>query len=126
MTELTTLLPYVRLRFNLEHPTYEECYNFGYECALENINESENPFAEGSNKYEQWAEGWWMGFYEEKSLFEENIADKEVQILTPIITSANQPVFKKHKEAFWLKAFEITGVIAVSAFIGYQVLELVA
>lgn len=126
MNDLSALLPYVKLRFNLKHPSFEECYDFGYECARQGIAENENPFTEGTSKHEQWAEGWWMGYYEEKPLFANNTDDKLAKVNIFQKKSANEHVFKQHVEKFWLRALEITGVIAASAFIGYQVLELVA
>ncbi len=66
MNDTTELLPHIKLRFNIEHPSFEECYSYGYECALAEVEEDENPFREGSIEHEQWQEGWWAGFYGEK------------------------------------------------------------
>ncbi|MDI1352997.1 MAG: transmission trait enhancer LetE, partial [bacterium] len=70
MNDTTALLPHIKLRFNIEHPTYEESYMFGYECALSEVAEEDNPFRAGSPESEQWLEGWWAGAYEEKPLFD--------------------------------------------------------
>ena len=61
MNDITALLPHIKLRFNIDHPSYEECYIFGYECAVSEVAEEENPIPEGSQEAEQWLEGWWAG-----------------------------------------------------------------
>ena len=68
MNDITALLPDIKLRFNIDHPSYEECYIFGYECAVLEVDESENPFHEGSPESEQWLEGWWAGALWRKTL----------------------------------------------------------
>ncbi|ARG96444.1 hypothetical protein [Legionella micdadei] len=129
MIDTTTLLPHIRLRFNIEHPSLEDCYSFGYECAQAEVEEGENPFREGSKEYEQWQEGWWAGFYGEKPLFEPTEKAEELLSVNeyeaanenhyPFITS----LVNSHILANVLK---ITGAIAATAVVGYQVIELVA
>lgn len=122
MNDTTTLLPHIKLQFNIDHPSYEECYSFGYDCATSDIAEEDNPFKEGSIESEQWLEGWWAGFYGEQPLFDttghimEEALDKK--------TSANDQQY--HKHSFLTLVFEISGAIAASAIVGYQLLELVA
>lgn len=124
MNDTTALLPHIRLRFNIEHPSYEECYIFGYECALSDVEEVDNPFREGSPEAEQWLEGWWAGAYGEKPLFDLNSVDDE-KILLDKVLAANDQQFC-HKHSFLSLVFEISGAIAASAIVGYQLLELVA
>lgn len=119
MSDTKGLLPYIKLQFNIEHPTLEEAYQYGYECALAEIAEEDNPFAIGSNEYEQWHDGWWSGFYGEDSLFAKETEESE-------ILSANDHVYHDSKENLFFRFLEISGVIAVSAFVGYQLFELVA
>ena len=69
MNELNQLLSYLKLRVNIDYPTYEEIYLFGYDCAKAQLAEDENPYKEGSKQHAQWQEGWWAGFYQEKPLF---------------------------------------------------------
>ncbi|KTD75678.1 hypothetical protein [Legionella waltersii] len=122
MNDITALLPHVKLRFNIEHPNYEECYLFGYECAIAELSEDDNPFPEGSQEAEQWQEGWWAGFYEEKPLFDMSSMD-EIQLDKE--TAANDQQYCQ-KNSFLTLVFEISGAIAASAIVGYQLLELVA
>ncbi len=123
MNDTTALLPHIKLRFNIEHPSYEECYLFGYECALADVNEEENPFKDYSSEAEQWLEGWWAGIYGEKPLFD--IAQIEEEIKTPSEIATNDKEFVK-THGFLSLVFEISGAIAASAIVGYQLLELVA
>lgn len=123
MNDTTALLPHIKLKFNIEHPSYEECYLFGYECAISEITEDDNPFRAGSPEAEQWSEGWWAGFYGEESLFNINYSDaEEISLIKE--TAANDQQY--HKNSFLNLVFEISGAIAASAIVGYQLLELVA
>lgn len=72
MSKMINLLPDIRLRFNIDHPSLEECYVYGYECALAEVGEEENPYPEWGQEHAQWSEGWWAGFYSERPLFELN------------------------------------------------------
>ena len=69
MNELTDVVPHIKFRFHVEHPTLEECYSYGYECARADVAEEESPYGAGSHEHEQWLEGWWAGFYEDQPLF---------------------------------------------------------
>lgn len=76
------LLPYVKLRFNIDNPTLEECYAYGYECSQKNIEEEDNPYNEGTKEYDYWTEGWWAGFYGVEPEFEiedSHKQDKQLQ-----------------------------------------------
>lgn len=128
MNDTTELLPHIKLRFNIEHPSFEECYSYGYECALAEVEEDENPFREGSIEYEQWQEGWWAGFYGEKPLYEPTIEaetlptgeseaanDQTYHFITSLVSSN-----------FLANMLKITGALAATAVVGYQVFELVA
>lgn len=125
MNDTNALLPHIRLRFNIEHPNYEECYLYGYQCALAEVAEEDNPFREGSQEAEQWIEGWWAGFYGEEPLFELDGTLKEEQENTRVTeVAANDSYFQK--SGIMALVFEISGAIAASAIVGYQLLELVA
>lgn len=126
MNDITALLPLVKLRFNIEHPSFEECYVFGYECAQSDVSETENPFNEGTSEHEQWSDGWWAGFYGEEPLFELNAGDTQAGASVENLSAANDTEFKDGVGKWLLRAIEITGVIAVSAVVGYQVLDMVA
>jgi len=123
MNDITAILPHVKLKFNIEHPSYEECYVFGYECALAELDEAENPFKAGSQEAEQWLEGWWAGSYGEQPLFDLNTFESEESPIEREV-AANDHHFHKHN--ILSLVFEISGAIAASAIVGYQLLELVA
>jgi hypothetical protein len=124
MNDTTAILPHIKLRFNIDHPSYEECYIFGYECSLLEVAEEENPFRAGSQEAEQWLEGWWAGAYGEKPLFEMSSLEQEEIHLDKVIAANDQQYC--HKHSFLSLVFEISGAIAASAIVGYQLLELVA
>ena len=124
MNDTTALLPDIKLRFNIEHPSFEECYAYGYECALAEVAEEANPYREDSKESEQWLEGWWAGFYGEKSLYE--LDDKEDQEQTDAISAANDNTYHDHGLGLVIRVMEYTGLLAVSAAVGYQLLDLVA
>lgn len=122
--DTNTLLPHVKFRFNIDHPSYEECYLFGYECGLSEVAEEENPFPKHSQEAEQWMEGWWAGVYGEDPLFETDSIEKEdIRMFEGY--AANDQKFH-HKHSFLSLVLEIGGAIAASAIVGYQLLELVA
>ena len=123
MNDTTALLPHIKLQFNIAHPNYEECYIFGYECAISEVAEEENPFREGSKEADQWLEGWWAGAYGEKPLFDLNTIEDESPFYEEVAAN-DQHFFRKH--SFLSLVFEISGAIAASAIVGYQLLELVA
>ncbi|MBA2653325.1 MAG: transmission trait enhancer LetE [Tatlockia sp.] len=129
MNDTTELLSHIKLRFNIDHPSFEECYLYGYDCAMAELEESENPFSERSQEFVQWQEGWWAGFYGETPLFK---ATEESEMLT----AANEEV-AGNEQAYpfisnlvnshlLLNLLKITGAIAATAVVGYQVIELVA
>jgi len=122
MNEMNAVLSDVRLRFNIEHPSYEECYGHGYESAVSEIQLEDNPFKTGTAAYAQWSEGWWDGFYGEQPLFAEAIVDNS----DDSDIAANDHFFHGITGALISKWVKITGAIAVSAMVGYQILDLVA
>lgn len=128
MNDINELLPHVKLRFNIEHPSLEECYAYGYESALAEVSEEENPYTEGTLEHEHWVEGWWAGFYGDKPLFE--LADiGEAQKAVEKEAANDQSyhmVSGLMSGSFLSKVFKITGAIAATAVVGYQVLDLVA
>jgi ribosome modulation factor len=124
MNDTKVLLPHIKLRFNIEHPSLEECYIGGYECALAEGNEDENPYRQGTQEHDQWIDGWWAGFYGERPLFE--LADyPEVEQ-----EAANDQSYYLHgiqiNRWFFARMLKITGVILATALVGYQIFELVA
>lgn len=135
------LLPYVRLRFNISHPSLEECYAYGYECALANIEEEANPYKEGTKENEYWADGWWAGFYGVDPAFKIPSEDqnKEIKIMQKVISpSEEKRLFSMNDArpnnyrmiALWTnnnlsKTLKITGVLAAAMIIVFQLVVLV-
>jgi hypothetical protein len=124
MNDKTDLLPDIKLRFNIEHPSFEECYVYGYECALANLAEEENPFRAGSPEAEQWLDGWWAGTFGEEPLF--NLSGEDELNAQMVQEDAANDQEYSYKHGFFTLVFEISGAIAASAIVGYQLLELVA
>jgi len=130
MKDTTALLPDIKLRFNIKHPSLEDCYSFGYECALAEVGEEENPYSEASLEHEQWSEGWWAGFYGEKPLFELADAFSDEQVMAKEPEAANDQAYHlvTHlvSSRILARMLQITGALAATAVVGYQVLDLVA
>jgi hypothetical protein len=124
MNDITAILPDIALRFNVAHPSYEESYVFGYECAHAEVPEEENPFTMGSASAEQWMEGWWAYMGGEMPLFtKEDLAQADWD--SQKVSAVNDPQYH-HKHGIMTLVIEISGAIAASALVGYQLLELVA
>ncbi len=121
MNDTTELLSMLRLKFNIEHPTVEESYSYGFEAAKAGFDEVANPYSEATSENRHWADGWWAGFYGEEPLFV--IGKEEVAKEIPV---ANEHTFTDNVGSLFVKMLEITSVIGVAALVGYQVLELVA
>lgn len=124
MSEHNDVLPHVKLHFNLAHPNLEECYSYGYLCAVSEVSHDENPYKANTKEADQWSEGWWAGFYQEDPLFTEEDAVSSPEDTD--LTAVNDTFFTEIRESYLTKVLEIASVIAVSAILGYQVLELVA
>lgn len=126
MNDMTAVLSDLKLRFNIDHPSFEECYALGYSAALEEIAEEHNPFNSASAEFEQWADGWWAGFYKETPLFTLVQAQEEDLAVFDEQASNDHNYFAIHASSFIATFLKITGAIAASALVGYQVLDLVA
>ncbi|WP_058533377.1 hypothetical protein [Legionella saoudiensis] len=124
MNDITALLPHIKLRFNIDHPSYEESYALGYDCALAYAAEEDNPFPKGSKEAEHWLEGWWDALSGDEPLFDISAYSQEETSLAPETAANDQQYCQKH--SFLSLVIEISGAIAASAFVGYQLFELVA
>ena len=125
MDDLMKILPDIQLRFNIKHPSLEESYWYGYECAVANLDEEVNPFKPDSLESDHWIEGWWAGFYEEVPAYDHPLLTDKPQTM-PTHHSANDHIYYEHLEHFIVKFLEISGVLVLSVIVGYQLLELVA
>ncbi len=126
MEDIMKVLPDIQLRFNMHHASIEESYWYGYECACADVAEETNPFKSGTIESDHWIEGWWAGFYGEEPAFAHPLME-EAQLASPTTpVSANDHVYHEHLEQFFVKFLEISGVLVLSAIVGYQLFELVA
>lgn len=126
MKDTTELLPHIKLRFNIDHPSVEECYFDGYNCAKAEISEDDNPFAKGSLEYDQWQDGWWAGFYGEEPLFSQTEESELVNAEKAANDQAYPFISNLVNSHLLANILKITGAIAATAVVGYQVMELVA
>lgn len=113
MKSLDAVLPDLKLRFNLSHPTYEECYAYGYACALASVALDDNPYQPGTRLWEQWDEGWQDGFYGQAPLFELDWLTTEAAM--------NEPFYTAHP--YVMTFLKITGTLAASLLLGYQLFD---
>lgn len=122
----TSMLADLRLQFNIKYPSLEECYLDGYHSAQADLTELSNPYPIQGKEHNSWLEGWWAGFYEEEPLF---TLEEKTPLTSPAIsqvTAVNDETYTTAKENFFIKLIEISGAIAISALIGYQLIDLVA
>lgn len=132
MIKQDSILGDLKLRLNIEYPSLEECYAQGYESACEESVEENNPYQKGSKEFKFWQDGWWAGFYQEEPVFDISaFITKESSLHAEKVhdeegLAANEESFLHLPHGFMVNFFKITGIIAASAVVGYQVLELVA
>lgn len=112
------LLAQLKFHLDLEHPDYEEFYFFGYEAAQAGLPEEENPYQEGGQGYEAWAEGWWDGFYGVKPLFQDE--EKTSTSSHPM----NQEEIEFCPTEFWLPLMKFGATATATVILGYELLDL--
>lgn len=132
MKTTNEMLPYVRLRFNIENPGFEECYIDGYEsCKLE-IDELDNPFEPLSAESEYWSQGWWDKFYGNEPLFQFNTIEQgELEGAYQDKASNDAAFYGDAKTNLSIRRSRMTMVAKVAAmvaasFLSYQVIDLIA
>lgn len=127
MKDIDELLPYLKLYFEITHPNLDECYTDGLKCAVANKSIDNNPYAAASKEYEYWLDGWFDGFYGKKPLFElTRLALKAKATNYAANDSSYYPPRQIKNMNFLLKILKITGAIAATAVVGYQVYDLIA
>jgi hypothetical protein len=126
MKDTMTLLPDIRLDFNIMHPPLDECYMDGYACAAAELEETENPFPRGSIEESYWLDGWSDAYAGEAPLFDANSLPAEEPLVNPLYAVNDDQFVGSNSNKFLLHVLEITGALVVSAIIGYQLIELVA
>ena len=125
MEDTTTVLPHIRLDFNINHPALDECYLDGYACARASLDESENPFQQDTVEARYWSDGWSDYAYGEEPLFDISALPIEEPILDET-TAVNDDHFSSINNDALVRFLEITGALVVSAIVGYQLIEMVA
>ena len=95
MTTDESLVAEAKLLLEIDNPNYDEVWLEGYEESLADIEESANPYPEGSKEFEYWSEGWWAACYGEEPLF-----DYEGHVVGSTETAAPkqaEPAAPKHR-----------------------------
>ncbi|HAF87338.1 MAG: transmission trait enhancer LetE [Legionellaceae bacterium] len=127
MNDTTALLPHMKLKLNIDHPSLEESYVFGYECAQASMPEEENPFASQSAEHRAWTDGWWDGFYEVEPLFAlSQLKSPEPQYTTNASLFHTMDGFIKAHPKFVERMLKIASGVAATAIVGYQLIDYVA
>ena len=126
MKDSMTVLPYMRLDFNIKHPALEECYLDGYSCASAELDESENPFTRGSVEAQYWADGWSDSEAGDEPLFDWSDLPAAEPLLNPLNAINDEHFTDSNTNTFLVHVLEITGALVVTAIIGYQLIEMVA
>lgn len=125
MNNTMDLLPDIKLRLAVSHPSLEECYLAGYEEGFSGALESHNPFQGKSPEFHEWEEGWWAGFYGDAPLYQS--AENPSKNKEPIKGATNDAVFTTLKwNVLFTYLLKYLGIVLASVFLGYQLLEMVA
>lgn len=120
----------LKLHLNVNYPALEECWMDGYECAGQELEESDNPFPAGYREFDHWNEGWWAGFYGEPALYPELLSEQsqaEVDSTQEVIQAA--PIQDKIKNFYFSyksmiqNVMKIAAILAV-AFVGYELADM--
>lgn len=87
------ILPYAKLRLNIDVANYDEIYLDGFGSAKAEKLDENNPYQQDSIEHFYWSEGWWAGFYEEEPLFSwDAAAAKATPTAVPVAAQAAEPV----------------------------------
>ena len=132
MTEtMQEILPHIRLKYHLEHPGLDECWSDGYECAIHDLSEDENPYDEHTPEGEHWLQGWWAGFYGEERLFDINrlpeMAAYRKEVVSISDRDAANEEFQWNKSTalrFVTQIVKVSGLIAATV-VAVEILEIV-
>lgn len=132
-TETTNdVLPYVKFLFEIDNPSLEECYQYGYQMSVDGALEEDNPYAgRGEKEAEYWQQGWWDACYGIEPMFA--FEPSAQQTVTPVDqalhwveeTAANEGDFEEQVDSKITTISKIAAVLA-GAFLSYQVLDMIA
>lgn len=129
MKNSKTILPDVLLDMHMKHPGLDECYFDGFSCGQAELNTNENPFQADSAESRYWLDGWMDAQLGQEPLFNPDGFASDLIPQIAIASARNENHYYSPSQAQrknLIRLIEITGAIAVSAFIGYQLIELVA
>ena len=71
------LLGHAKLMLNIQMPSYEDCWQDGFDSCQNDLDESDNPYDEDSAQYIQWQEGWWADCLNETGAFDNVPAESQ-------------------------------------------------
>lgn len=138
MSDITEVLPHIRLQLNIDKPDFDDCYAEGYQCALKEVDELENPYPAGTPEYQFWQDGWWAGFYGEEPLFELAVEIPEIRIqsieakiiardeASNGVKAVNDTIWTQENIKKWaIRLVKLTGFIAV-VIAAYEISDLAA
>lgn len=119
MAKQGDILPYLRLKLNIDQPTLEECWAEGYDVAQKEGDEEANPYREDSMEYQHWNQGWWAGFYGEERWYKENdlcdSANHYRKQISQYSVAVNEPDYGSENVREWAGRFaKIAGAIAAT------------
>jgi hypothetical protein len=119
MAKQGDILPYLRLKLNVDQPTLEECWSDGYEIARKEGDEEANPYLQGTEENLHWNQGWWAGFYGEESWYGEQelctSANQYRREISQYSTALNEASFDPKESHEWAGKFaKIAGAIAAT------------
>ena len=134
MNDNTTakLLPYVKLMFEIDNPSLEDCYQYGYQMAQDGSEETENPFADhkSGQEDEYWLQGRWDSSYGLEPMFaietiEQAISTTDEKLVElSNMDAANDSGFEVLRESKITTVAKLAAVVA-GAFLSYQVIDMV-
>jgi hypothetical protein len=111
------LLPYLKLKLELEHPDLEDCWHEGYFAAQLEAELEENPYDEQSKEADYWSQGWWAGFYEEPTLSPKPLTVVNEGTFTRVAVpqAANETNWISDDIKRWTKTVvKVAGLIAIT------------
>ena len=120
------ILPYLKLRLELEHPDLEDCWTEGFKHASRDGEQVDNPYKIGTVEAEYWEQGWWAGFYEEPSWSPKRltVANEGNFTRVALTQAANEPNWTSDKIRRWTSnVIKVASIVAVTVA-AFEMLDL--
>lgn len=118
------ILAFVRLNLHVAMPDLEETWLDGYQTAMVDLPEENNPYPMSSQEYECWSEGWWAGYYQEQPLF--TLAGRVNLVSAPVPkeqTAVSKPQTIKARK-YIIRVMQVLGTLLAAA-VCYQLLDFI-